>query len=57
MKAEQDRIKRQQQYMGAAMGQALYQETAMKEFDNKLTLERKEKHFRDAALKEKHEQF
>eukprot|EP01036_Dinobryon_divergens_P030632 gene30632-39905_t len=32
-------------------------ETAMKEFDNKLTLERKEKHFRDAALKEKHEQF
>ena len=37
--------------------QALYQETAMKEFDNKLTLERKEKHFRDAALKEKHEQF
>ena len=29
----------------------------MKEFDNKLTMERKEKQMRDAALKEKQEQF
>ena len=37
--------------------QSQYQETAMKEFDNKLTLERKEKQMRDAALKERQEQF
>ena len=37
--------------------QSQYQETAMKEFDNKLTLERKEKQMWDAALKERQEQF
>ena len=37
--------------------QALYQETAMKEFDNKVTLQKTEKHLRDAALKDRHEQF
>ena len=29
----------------------------MKDFDYKLTCEKKEKHMRDLALKEKHEQF
>lgn len=37
--------------------QLLYQETLSKEFDNKLTLERKEKQAKDAALKAKQDQF
>mmetsp|Transcript_2818 Transcript_2818/g.4346 ORF Transcript_2818/g.4346 Transcript_2818/m.4346 type:complete len:653 (-) Transcript_2818:74-2032(-) len=85
MKAEQERIKRQQQYLGAAMGQveqmreeqmsmarkrqkdtlertqresmAMYQESAMKDRDNKVHLERKERLMRENSLKEKQDQY